>query len=129
MVRLSNETGIPVERLGRGDDLLRREEIEHLSAAQQELLRPHVGKPVCGLASALGLVGVDDGYAPAVLATGRLIAIKLGMAVPPNFIEYDALIGPRPDALENRFANPGCFCRVRAPLIARVRAERSRSTP
>jgi hypothetical protein len=137
VVRVASETGLTVERLGRGDDVLRPEEIEQLAPEQQALLRPHLGRPVCGLANALGLVGVDDGYEPAVpfvaqqaacLAVGRLLAIELGMRDLPNFVEYDGLIGPRSDALDVRRADPSCYCQQRAELIGRVRNERRRRT-
>jgi hypothetical protein len=131
------ETGLTVERLGRGDEVLLPEEIEQLTAEQQVLLRPHLGRPVCGLAGAVGLVGLDDGYQPAVpfiaqqaacLAVGRLLAIELGIRDLPNFVEYDGLIGPRADALDVRIANQNCYCQQRTGLIRRVREERGRET-
>lgn len=133
VVDLADKTGLSLERLGRGDDPLLEEDIRHLDAERQDLLRPHLGTLVCGLANSLGLVGDGTGYQPAVpfiaqqaacLAVGRLLAVKLGKTSLPNFVQYDGLIGPRPDCLELRHPAPTCYCQARESIIHQVRTKR-----
>jgi hypothetical protein len=131
---LARLTGLSTDRLGRGDDPLLAEELEGRTADQQAVLRPMLGKPVCGLARAVGLVDGDAaGYQPAVpfvaqqaacLVVGRLIAAYLGAATAGNFVEYDALIGPRADCVDYRQPAASCHCRQRAEIIKQVRAAR-----
>jgi hypothetical protein len=131
---LAHRTGLPLDLLGAGDQLLQPEHISHLDPAQRELLVRHIGKPVCNLARALGLVeGAEDFQAAvtfvavqaACLAVGRLLAVELGLTL-PNFVAYDTLIGPRSDALEFRHPIPTCYCQMKSARIRTVREKRSR---
>jgi hypothetical protein len=131
---LARLTGLSVDRLGHGDDLLQADELQGKTPEQKALLTPMVGKPVCGLARAAGLVESEaDGYQPAVPfvaqqaachVVGRLIACQLGVKSAGNFVEYDALIGPRADGVDRRRAVSGCHCQERADVIKKVRAAR-----
>lgn len=131
---LSDQTGLDVATLARGDDLLREEDLESVKSEYGDKLRQHVGKPICGLAAALGLTEVpSNGFQPAIpfvamqaacLAVGRLIAIQLGLNDLPNFVQYDALIGPQNVTLEKRAAMSGCYCQQRAATIREVRKQR-----
>ncbi len=132
--QLADLTGLSIERLGR-DDLIVPEDLDGKSAEQRAVLKPQVGLRVCGLAQAVGLVADGDGgYQPAVTfvaqqaachVVGRLIADKVGFRSPWNFLEYDALIGPRDDCLDSHRAEPGCYCQSRGDMIRRVRAVRA----
>jgi len=133
VVRLSEITGLTVEFLGRGHETLLAEHIAHLDEDKRNLLAPHVGKQVCSLAEAAGLVEGGGAYQPAVpfvalqaacLGVGRLIAIEAEMPGLPNFVQYDTLMGPRPDASDDRGPARGCYCQANAELISRVRASR-----
>jgi len=63
--RLAEVTGLSVERAMRGDAPLTKEDLAELTAEQQQMLAPHLGKPVCGLAQAVGLTGLGaDGTSP-----------------------------------------------------------------
>jgi hypothetical protein len=105
--RLSTITGLPVDLLARGDEILREEHLGRVSKKQRTLLLQHLGKPVCGLARAIGgltTLGADD-YRPSVpfislqaasLALGRLLAHDFDFAPLPNLVQYDGLFGPQP---------------------------------
>lgn len=133
--RLSEVTGLPVALLTRGDELLREEHLIELEPEQRERLRTHVGKPVCGLARALGLTGLDAGdYRPSVpfislqaacLAVGRLLARNVGGQA--NLVQYDGLFGPQAATFERMTPTPACYCQSHATTIARVRAVRGRA--
>jgi hypothetical protein len=65
--RLALKTGLRVERLARGAEPLSEAELAELGTEQRERLLPHLGKPKCGLANALGLTAATaDGYQPSV---------------------------------------------------------------
>lgn len=132
--QLSHATGLTIHRLARGDDPLSKEDLEGLTEHQRQRLMPHLGKPICGLADAMGLTTLEaEDYRPAVpfvsleascLAVGRLILISSGIAGSPNFVQYDALLGPDNATLEHRTANACCYCQSRANTISKVRHER-----
>ena len=78
------DTGLRVD----GDHVLSPEDLEHLPAEGVQMLIPHVGESICGLARTLGLIGVEDGHRPsaacvsqqdAALVVGALIARMNGM--------------------------------------------------
>jgi hypothetical protein len=130
--RVAELTGLSVDVIGR-DGVLRQEGVAHLEPEKRMRLAPHVGKPICNLAKALGLIeGTGDFQAAetfvamqaACLSMGRLIAIKAGMTM-ANFVQYDSLIGPGPDIVERRMPDRGCYCQEKATRIARVRAGRA----
>jgi hypothetical protein len=134
--RLSTITGLPVDLLARGDEILREEHLARVSDKQRTLLLQHLGKPVCGLARAIGLttLGADD-YRPSVpfislqaasLALGRLLAHELGFAPQPNLVQYDGLFGPQTVTLERMRPTNDCYCQTNARTIDKVRALRSR---
>jgi molybdopterin/thiamine biosynthesis adenylyltransferase len=132
--KLARLTGLSIDRLGHGDDPLLANELQGKTPEQEALLKPMLGKPVCGLARAAGLVESDaDGYQPVVpfvaqqaacLVVGRLIADQMGVRSAGNFVEYDALIGPRVDGVDRRRTVSGCHCQERADVIRKVRAAR-----
>ena len=111
---------------------MRDEHLAQLAPEQRERLRPHVGKPVCGLARALGLTALEAGdYRPSVpfislqaacLAVGRLLARD--RVEQPNLVQYDGLFGPQAATLERMAPTPRCYCQSYAATIARVRAHR-----
>ena len=136
--RLATATGLSVVRAARGDEILVEQDLVALTDEQRRRLVPYIGKPVCGLAQALGLTAVDaGGYRPAVpfvslqaacLAVGRLLSLALGDGARPNFVQYDALIGPKSSTIDYRRAAPGCYCQTRSDTIRRVRDARATSS-
>lgn len=133
---LAHATGLPIERLRRGAEPLAPADLAPLTTEQRAQLTGLVGKPVCGLANALGLSELDaDGYQPSVpfvsqlaacLAVGRLVAVTLGVATPANFVQFDALHGALVEG-QRRNADPRCFCQHRSQVVERVRNARWRS--
>ena len=131
---LAEMTGLPVERAVRGDAPLTREDLAQLTTEQQQMLTPHLGKPVCGLAQAVGLTGLSaDGYQPSIpfvsmqaacLAVGRLVASQLNLRPPGNLVQYDGLIGPQAPVIEEMRQRPDCICATRATTIELVRRKR-----
>jgi hypothetical protein len=131
---LARETGLPVSRLKRGTEALSAGDLAALSPPQRQRLAEFIGRPVCGLADALGLTDAPaDGYLPSVpfvsqmgacLAVGRLLALALGVPAGINFIQFDALHGPTGVAGETRVAARECFCQRRGSIVRRVRATR-----
>jgi molybdopterin/thiamine biosynthesis adenylyltransferase len=130
--KLAEITDLPIELLGQGDEILLQEHIASLPAQNHERLAAHVGKKICNLASAMGLVEGAGAFQAAVtfvamqaacLAVGRLLAVELGMKL-PNFVQYDSLIGPRQDALEQRKPAPACYCQEKQERIRKIRARR-----
>lgn len=128
---LVEATGLSKKRAMHGDDPLTEEDLAGLDENQRERLSPYLGKPVCGLAQAIGLTGLEaDGYQPAVpfvslqaacLGVGRLLAGEFGMDELPNFVQYDALAGPEGMVLQSRRAKDGCYCQERAETVMQVR--------
>jgi hypothetical protein len=137
LVRLAEETGLPVGRLRRGDEALSEQDLSGLSAAQRELLNEFLGKPVCGLADALGLTSASvDDYRPSVpfvsqlaacLAVGRLLAVRAGLAPETNLFQFDALHGPRGGG-EIRGPEPDCYCQQRRSIVENLRLKRGLSS-
>jgi hypothetical protein len=136
---LADELGLPVDLVMRGDIDLGEQHLEELSAAQRERLTPFVGRPICGLASALGLAGdPEDSYRPSVpfvsqqaacLGVGRLIASLTGIDNLPNHVQFNTLVGPQSMTRLYRRPRPGCYCQHRATTIRIVRASRRACTP
>jgi hypothetical protein len=132
--RLAALTGLSLERAMRADDPLAEGDLVQLTAEQQQMLSPHLGKPVCGLAQAVGLTGLGaDGYQPSIpfvslqaacLAVGRLIASQLNLCPPGNLVQYDGLIGPQAATNEEMRRRPDCVCATRATTIEQVRNKR-----
>lgn len=132
--RVSEITGLPIELLARGDEILRAEDLSDLTDKQREQLTRHVGEPVCGLARAIGLTGLDAGdYQPSVpfislqascLAVGRLVAHELGVDGLSNFVQYDGLFGPQAATLEQMRTIRDCYCQTHAATIEQVRTLR-----
>ncbi len=132
--RLAEATGLPVELLRHGDELLTHEHINALPTERREMLCGQIGKPVCGLAQAIGLSTLPaEGYRPsasfvsqqaACMVVGRLLAHLLGVDPGGSFVQYDALIGPHARLQEDRLPSPDCFCQQRADIVRAVRASR-----
>ncbi|HUF84620.1 MAG TPA: hypothetical protein VMQ81_08535 [Acidimicrobiia bacterium] len=133
--RLAELTGIPAERLMRGDEPLTEADLTGVDEEMRTRLAHHLGKPVCGLAQAFGLSALDGaGYQPAVpfvslqaaaLAVGRVVAARTGLSGLSNLVQYDGLFGPQTATLDDMTAVPECYCQKRATTIAKVRAGRS----
>jgi hypothetical protein len=134
--RLADKSGLGVELLAHGEELLGEEALDGLSLEQQERLRPHVGLPICGLANALGLTDANaDGYMPSVpfvsqtaacLAVGRLLALKMNAAPDGNWSQFSVLHGPAANA-EKRNARPDCFCQTHHLVVEKMRRLRNGS--
>jgi hypothetical protein len=132
--RLAEATGLPLERAMRGDDPLTPEDLALLTADQQQTLALHLGKPVCGLAQAIGLTGLGaDGYQPSIpfvslqaacVAVGRLVSSQFGLRPPGNLVQYDGLVGPHATTIEEIHQRPDCVCTTRASGIEQVRRQR-----
>ena len=132
--RVSKITGLPVDLVAHGDELLREEHLGGLTALQRAQLARTLGKPVCGLARALGLTELDAGdYRPSVpfislqaacLTIGRVLAHKLGLDGLANLVQYDGLYGPQAATLERMTPTPDCYCQTHARTIETVRALR-----
>jgi hypothetical protein len=133
--RLAEMTGLPVELLVRGSEHLREEHLRDVTPEQRALLVEQIGKPVCGLARAVGLTELDAGlYRPSVpfismqaaaLAVGRMIATGARVDL-PNLVQYDGLIGPQTATLETMRPVPGCYCQARRATIKAVRTRRAK---
>lgn len=130
---LAVEFGLPIELVMQGARVLVETDIAGLPADQRERLRPHLGKPICGLADAARLTGTDDEYRPSIpfvsqqaacLGVGRLIASAVGLTGLPNFVQYDALIGPQSVTHQRRSARPDCYCQQRRATVRALRAAR-----
>jgi hypothetical protein len=134
--QLAEVLGLPIELVMRGERKLELDQLEGLSGAQRERLLPHLGKPICGLASAFNLgAAEDDSYRPSVpfvsqqaacLAVGRLLAIDAGIEGLPNAVQYDSMIGPAHMTKMRRRPKPGCRCQQRSEVISAVRQSRRR---
>lgn len=133
--RVAAQLGLPADLLAQADILLTEEHLVGLTADERRRLTPHLGKPMCGLARAVGLTGLDaDGYMPSIpfvslqaacLSVGRLLASQLGLEPRGNFIQYDSLIGPQAASIDNMRVRPDCLCQTRARTIDRVRTARA----
>jgi hypothetical protein len=133
-LRLHHATGLPLERIARGDEPITEDDLRELTPEGRRLLKPHLGKPVCGLGRLNGLTGAtDEAYRPsaafvaqqaACLMVGALIARNRTEAIPARQIEYDALFGPQADMVDERRPRPGCYCQGSADLIRQVQAHR-----
>lgn len=132
---LAAATTLPRELLVQGQRLLGEEDLLLADEDRRAKLRQHVGKPICGLASAYGLTDLpDEGYRPAVpfvamaaavLVVGRLVAIVTGAEPAANFVQYDTLVGADLRTADRRRGRPGCDCDTRRAIVGRVRAMRS----
>lgn len=132
---LADATGLDPELLRHGDQPLQAEHLDHLSGEQRQRLAAQVGKPICGLARAVGLTDLpSNNYRPSVpfvsqqaacLAVGRLLADQLGIRGGATFIQYDALIGPDLATAEDRAPEPGCYCQQHAGVVQQLRAARA----
>ncbi|WP_166680279.1 ThiF family adenylyltransferase [Kribbella sp. VKM Ac-2566] len=135
--RIHEATGLPLPRIARGDDPLTEDDLRGRSPDERRRLRPHLGRPVCGLARLIGLTA-DDGpvdFRPsaafvaqqvASLMIGALIArsrtTNLGTT---RQVEYDTLYGPHPDMVDGRRPHAGCYCQTSASVIEAVRQQRA----
>ncbi len=135
---VAKRLGLSVEELAEPDAVLTDAHLKDMTDEQQELLRPHVGTLLCGLAQATGLSALpSDGFMPSVpfvslqaacLSVGRLIAITQGhVPANSNFIQYDALYGPQVATVEMMKRRPECLCEERSAVIERVRGGRRRA--
>jgi hypothetical protein len=132
--RLAEITGLSLERLSRGDDILTADDLIGLSDKEREKLLPYLGAKVCGLAQAFGLTNLEsDGYQPAVpfvslqaacLSVGRLISILLDLRDQRNLVQYDALIGPNMATIEQLKPVLKCYCQERSTVIQAIRTAR-----
>lgn len=132
---VAERLGLSVQELADPDAVLTEAHLHGKTAEQENLLRPHVGKPMCGLAQATGLSRLDaDGFMPSVpfislqaacLSVARLIAATdITVEMRNNFVQYDGLFGPQAATIENMKRRPGCVCDARASAIELVRNSR-----
>ena len=131
---VAERLGISPEVLGKGEVILTTDHLIGLTEEQQQMLRPHVGTPMCGLAEATGLTRLNaDEYRPSVpfvslqaacLAVGRLIANHCAHVPASNLIQYDGLFGPQAATLERLRPLADCICAVRARTLQEVRKVR-----
>ncbi len=131
--RVSELTGLPVELLADGEQLLTTEHVRAALPEQRGLLREHIGKPVCGLARAIGVSTLESaGFRPSVpfislqaaaLAVGRMTQ-GTGAESAANLVQYDGLFGPQAVTRETRAVTTGCYCQTHASTIGAVRAKR-----
>jgi hypothetical protein len=136
--RLADLTGLTPERAMRGDDPLTGKDLTDLTEAQQQRLRSHLGKPVCGLAQAIGLTGLDAaGFRPSIpfislqaacLSIGRLLTTRVGVTPTANLVQYDGLFGPQAVTTNRMDQRAECYCRTHAKVIEQVRQMRARSS-
>jgi hypothetical protein len=134
---LHQTTGLPLERIARGDEPLIAADLAALIPAQQAALKPYLGKPVCGLGRLSALTGQKDDFRPsaafvaqqaACLVVGALIARTTGhISGPMRRAEYDTRFGPRLDMIDIRRPRATCMCQVDAPLISEIRSYRTRA--
>jgi hypothetical protein len=126
---VSDKTGLSIELLADGDHVLSPDDLEHLPLDGARMLAPHLGKPVCGLARTLGLIGSEDAYRPsaafvsqqaAALVVGAMIARTNGRVDRLRDLEYDALFGPCGTMIDHRRPNSSCRCQTDSDIIARV---------
>jgi hypothetical protein len=135
--RLAAATGLDVTTLRYGDQPLREEHLNGLTEDQRAALIDQLGKPICGLAQAIGLSELpSDDYRPSVpfvsqqaacLAVGRLIADRLGIGDGATFVQYDALVGPMSGTFEHRAPLASCYCQRRRDLVSRLQSSRARN--
>lgn len=133
--RLVAATGLAPELLRYGDQPLTQGHLEALPPGRRALLQGEIGKPICGIAAAVGLTALPaDDYRPSVpfvsqqaacLMLGRLVACILGVERQANFVQYDALIGPQARTEEDRHVTPSCFCQQRPQIVEAVRTRRT----
>jgi hypothetical protein len=132
--RLVTATGLPANLLRYGDQHLTQAHVDALPPERRAQLQGEVGKPVCGLATAVGLTQLSaDDYQPSVpfvsqqaacLMVGGLLANILRIEHQPRFVQYDALIGPQALTEENRLPSPTCVCQQRNHIISAIRQKR-----
>ncbi|MGO8862082.1 MAG: hypothetical protein ACLQRH_15145 [Acidimicrobiales bacterium] len=131
---VAEQLGLPLDLLADPNATLAPEHLDRLTEEQQERLRPHLGKPVCGLARATGLTDLDAGsFMPSIpfvslqaacLSVSRLVGTQLGSPPAANFVQYDGLFGPQAATLQQMQRRPGCACQNRATSINAVRQRR-----
>jgi hypothetical protein len=131
LVELSERTGIPIERLKHGDELLTEGDLALVTPEQRDQL---FGTPICGLANALGLTDADpDGFRPSIpfvsqiaacLAVGRALSLLLGDHPKNNWFQLDVLQGPNGGS-EVMKPTTECYCQTRADLVQRIRENRA----
>jgi molybdopterin/thiamine biosynthesis adenylyltransferase len=133
--RLHRTTGLPMERIARGQSPLTEDDLLDLPEAGRRALAPHLGKPVCGLASLLGLIpDNDDDYRPsAVFVAQQAAALIIGALIARHTatiigdmrdIEYDTLYGPNDDLTSPREPRTDCACQTDTTLINDIRTTR-----
>jgi len=134
---VAERLGLSVQALADPDAVLTEDDLRGKTEEQLTMLRPHLGKPMCGLAQAIGLTSLNpDGYMPSVpfvslqaacLSIGRLIATRHAGAPASNFVQYDGLFGPQAATIELMKRKAGCLCQTRSTTIEQVRDQRRRS--
>jgi hypothetical protein len=132
--RIAKQLGLPAELLRDGERLLQDADLVGLAEEKRRQLRAHVGKPICGLARAIGLTPLEaGGFMPSVpfvslqaacLCVGRLLARHLGVTPPSNLVQYDGLFGPQAATLLVMRRKGDCYCSTRAETIRSVRERR-----
>ena len=132
--KVAEELGLSMALLADPDATLIEAHLKGLPPEKQERLRPHLGKPACGLARATGLTDVNAGdYQPSIpfvslqaacLSVARLVASLEAFDPGFNFVQYDGLIGPQAASLLQMKRRQGCVCQERSLSIEATRARR-----
>ncbi|MEU9324095.1 hypothetical protein AB0D91_09805 [Streptomyces canus] len=136
--RLHELTGLPLQRIARGDAPLTPADLEDLSADQKTALSPYLGLRVCGLSNVMGLTdNAAEDFQPsaafvaqqaACLVVGAMIARSADLTTGPmRHVEYDARFGPWHDMTTLRRPRSGCDCQAEGGVIDAVRAHRGRA--
>lgn len=133
--QLAKATGLPIETVIHGNEILNESDLENLDDEKQQLIRPMLGKPICGLADAVGLTKLDADFRPSIpFVSQQAACMVVGRALVgepstlPNFVQYDALIGPAFSTKLDRDSILECYCQSRQEILVQVRRTRAAET-
>ena len=120
---MAERLGLSSHILADAEAVLTEEHLQGITEEQKQLLQPHLGTPICGLARATGLTNLgSDDYMPsmpfislqaACLSVGRLIAEYQGLRPSSNLLQCDGLFGPQAATMEQMRRKPDCICTSR----------------
>lgn len=133
VTKLADATGLDASFLREGDRLT-ESQLAGLPPDKRRMLEDHLGEPVCGLASAIGLSDLPSlDFRPAIpfvaqqaacLGVGRLLACWYGIDGLPNLFQYDVFVGSAGISGEHVRPTPGCHCQRRPEVVRKLQGER-----